>query len=100
MVREYDDSRTSGALRMNLIYNSEHYSVVEFRAEAGLEAMRFGGYEILDKPARREIFLAGTLAENFRQHVRALSAQQPTEEEIDEFLDSYSPLMAQPVIVQ
>jgi hypothetical protein len=62
--------------------------------------MRFGGYEILDKPARREIFLAGTLAENFRQHVRALSAQQPTEEEIDEFLDSYSPLMAQPVIVQ
>lgn len=85
---------------MNLIYNSEHYSVVEFRAEAGLEAMRFGGYEILDKPARREIFLAGTLAENFRQHVRALSARQPTEEEIDDFLDSYSPLMAQPVIVQ
>lgn len=85
---------------MNLIYNSEHYSVVEFRAEASMEAMRFGGYEILDKPARREIFLAGELAENFRQHVRELSARQPTEEEIDEFLDSYSPLMAQPVIVQ
>jgi len=32
--------------------------------------------------------------------VRELSARQPTEEEIDEFLDSYSPLMAQPVIVQ
>ena len=85
---------------MNLIYNSEQYSVVEFRAEASMEAMRFGGYEILDKPARREIFLAGELAENFRQHVRELSARHPTEEEIDEFLDSYSPLMAQPVIVQ
>ena len=28
---------------MNLIYNSEHYSVVEFGAQAGMETMRFGG---------------------------------------------------------
>ena len=34
---------TQGA-RMNLIYNSEHYSVVEFGAETGMETMRFGGY--------------------------------------------------------
>ncbi|MBU6292895.1 MAG: DUF3567 family protein [Burkholderiales bacterium] len=85
---------------MNLIYNSEHYSVVEFRAESGQEAMRFGGFEILDKPSRREIFLAGELAENFRHHVKELSARQPTEEEIDEFLGSYRPLMAQPVVLQ
>ena len=85
---------------MNLIYNSEHFSVVEFRAEAGLEAMRFGAYEIFDKPSRREIFLAGELAECFRQQVRELSARQPTEEEIDEFLGSYTPLMAQPVVLQ
>jgi len=85
---------------MNLIYNSEHFSVVEFRAEAGLEAMRFGAYEIFDKPSRREIFLAGELAESFRQHVKELSARRPTQEEIDEFLDSYTPLMAQPVVLQ
>lgn len=85
---------------MNLIYNSEHFSVVEFRAEAGLEAMRFGAYEIFDKPSRREIFLAGELAESFRQQVKELSARRPTEEEIDEFLDSYTPLMAQPVVLQ
>ena len=83
---------------MNLIYNSEHYSVVEFGAEAGLEAMRFGGYEILDKPAKREIFIAGPLAELFRQHVRDLIATEPSMEEIDEFLGSYGSLMAQPVI--
>ena len=59
---------------MNLIYNSEHYSVVEFGAEAGMETMRFGGYEILDKPARRETFIEGPLAEVFRQHVRQLMA--------------------------
>jgi hypothetical protein len=84
---------------MNLIYNSEQYSVVEFGAESGLEAMRFGGYEILDKPGRREIFIAGPLAEAFRQHVRELIASEPTVEEIDEFLGSYGSLMAQPVVL-
>lgn len=84
---------------MNLIYNSEHYSVVEFGAEAGMEAMRFGGYEILDKPAKKEIFIAGPLAETFRQHVRELIATEPSMDEIDEFLGSYGSLMAQPVVL-
>ena len=84
---------------MNLIYNSEHYSVVEFGAEAGLEAMRFGGYEILDKPAKKEIFIAGPLAEAFRQHVRELIATEPSMEEIDDFLGTYGSLMAQPVVL-
>ncbi len=84
---------------MNLIYNSDHYSVVEFGAEAGLEAMRFGGYEILDKPAKREIFIAGPLAESFRQHVRALIATEPSMEEIDDFLGSYGSLMPQPMVL-
>ena len=84
---------------MNLIYNSEQYSVPEFGAEAEQEAMRFGGYEILDKPAQREIFIAGPLAETFRQHVRELIATAPSIEEFDEFLDSYGSLMAQPVVL-
>lgn len=84
---------------MNLIYNSEHYSVVEFVAEAGMETMRFGGYEILDKPAQRETFIAGPLAEAFRQHVRQLIASEPSVEEIDEFLGGYGSLMAQPVVL-
>ena len=84
---------------MNLIYSSEHYSVVEFGAEAAMEAMRFGGYEILDKPAKKEIFIAGPLAETFRQHVRELIATEPSVEEIDEFLGSYGSLMAQPVVL-
>ena len=84
---------------MNLIYNSEHYSVVEFGAQAGMEMMRFGGYEILDKPARREAFIAGPLAETFRQHVRELIASEPSIEDIDEFLGGYGSLMAQPVVL-
>ncbi len=84
---------------MNLIYNSELYSVVEFGADAGLETMRFGGYEILDKPGKREIFIAGPMAESFRQHVRELIVGEPSVEEIDEFLDSYGPMMAQSVVL-
>ena len=64
-----------------------------------MEAMRFGGYEILDKPAKKEIFIAGPLAESFRQHVRELIAREPSIEEIDEFLGSYGSLMAQSVVL-
>ncbi len=84
---------------MNLIYNSEHYSVVEFGADAELEAMQFGGYEILDKPGKREIFIAGPLAEAFRQNVLQLIATEPSVEEIDDFLGSYDLLMAQPLML-
>ncbi|SMP77736.1 BTH_I0359 family protein [Noviherbaspirillum suwonense] len=82
---------------MNLIYNSDQYSVVEFGADQGREALRFGGYEIVDKPGRREIFINGELAASFRQHVQDLIATEPSTEEIDDFLGSFDELMRQPV---
>ncbi len=83
---------------MNLIYNSEQYSVVEFGADDGQDALRFGGYEIMDKPAKREIFIAGLLAESFRRDVKDLIAGEPSVEEIDEFLGNYDAYMSQAVI--
>jgi hypothetical protein len=83
---------------MNLIYNSEQYSVVEFGADHGRDTMRFGGYEIMDKPAQREAFIGGELAESFRQHVKDLIATESSVEEIDDFLGSYDLLMNQTVI--
>lgn len=84
---------------MNLIYNSEQYSVVEFGPDRSLEALRFGGYEIVDKGGKREIFIAGVLAQSFRRDVNELIASEPTIEEIDEFLGSYEALMSQPVLL-
>jgi hypothetical protein len=84
---------------MNLIYNSEQYSVVEFGADKDLEALRFGGYEIMDKPGKREIFIAGPLAQSFRKDVTDLIATEPTVEEIDDFLAKYDVLMSQPVLL-
>lgn len=83
---------------MNLIYNSEQYSVVEFGADDG-EALRFGGYEITDKPGRKEIFIGGTLAEAFRKNVESLIASEPSIEDIDDFLGNYDLLMSQPVVL-
>ena len=82
---------------MNLIYNSDQYSVVEFGADKGREALRFGGYEILDKSGRREIFINGALAATFRKNVQDLIATEPSMEEIDDFLGSFDELMCQPV---
>ena len=84
---------------MNLIYNSEQYSVVEFGADDKRDALRFGGYEIVDKSGRREIFIGGVWAEAFRQNVADLIASGPGFDEVDEFLGEYGGLMRQPVVL-
>jgi hypothetical protein len=84
---------------MNMIYNSEQYSVVEFGVDRNLEALRFGGYEIVDKAGRREAVIGGKLAQSFRRDVNNLIASEPTMEEIDDFLGSYDSLMSQPVLL-
>ncbi len=78
---------------MNLIYNSDQYSVVEFTPDNSTDTLRSSGYEIMDKSFNREIFLAGAMAEEFRKDVEDLIASEPSIEDIDSFLgqyDSYS----------
>jgi hypothetical protein len=78
---------------MNMIYNSPTYCVVEFRADDG----QLAGFEIMDKATRREIYLDGSLAMNFRETVRGLIAQEPSIEEIDDFLSGFDGMMHQPL---
>ncbi len=75
---------------MNMIYNSPNYCVVEFKS---------GGYEIMDKTAKREIFLGGALAEKFRFDVTQLIATEPSIEEVDDFLSNFEGLMQQPLVL-
>lgn len=84
---------------MNLIFDSEQYSVIEFGSNSELEALHFGGYEITDKSGKREIFIGGSWAETFRQRVQQLAADGPTIEDIDAFLAGYDELMQQPVVI-
>jgi len=56
-----------------------------------------GGFEIVDKMLRREIFLGGSDAARFRAGVRALIASQPVIEDLDNFLAGYTGVMNTPV---
>ncbi len=79
---------------MNLIYNSDQYSVVEFGVDSEEEALHSGGYEITDKSGNREIFIRGAMAEIFRENVKNLIASEPTVEDIDDFLGGYDAVMS------
>lgn len=86
---------------MQMLYHSDSYVVVRFdvpaAGEPGQPALTRGGYEIVDRHARREIFLDGLLAEHFRQGVQALVDSQPTEEAMDAFIGRWTSLAQQPV---
>ena len=100
---------------MQMLYNSESFSVVQFDvasaatetpvALAGADAqpqrkpLTQGGYEIVDKFARKEIFLQGAMAESFKEGVEALIETRPSEEEIDDYIERFASLMQQPVIL-
>jgi hypothetical protein len=86
---------------MQMLYNSDSFVVVRFDvpAEQAAEGQGpgRGGYEIVDKLARREIFIEGAVAESFKQGVEALAENDPSEEALDEFIGRYCALAQQPV---
>lgn len=88
---------------MQMLYNSDHYVVVAFDLSAdGIaedSSPTQGGYEIVDKFARRGIFLNGAAAEGFKRGVNALVERGPSEEEFDEFIAGYTLLAQQPVVM-
>jgi hypothetical protein len=82
---------------MNLIYNSEQYCVLEFLSCDTNDLLQVGGFEIMDKSCKRETYLEGSLAENFRRSVSTLIESEPDTDEIDDFLSQYDSLMTQPM---
>ena len=104
---------------MQMLYNSDSFAVVLFDvAESVTPAMpatspaidtdapaptaaklTHGGYEIVDKFARKEIFLQGAMAEIFKVGVEALIETRPSEEEIDDYIERFASLMQQPVVL-
>ena len=104
---------------MQMLYNSDSFAVVLFDvAEATSPAidtetdadpqasnpaaatkLTHGGYEIVDKFARKEIFLQGAMAESFKVGVEALIETRPSEEEIDDYIERFASLMQQPVVL-
>lgn len=92
-------------LDMEMIYDSDAYCVVRIDLPHKLDAvtntsdqLRRGGYEIVDKFGRKEIFIDGEMAASFKHSVDKLIESRPSQEEIDDYLDGFSALMQQPLI--
>jgi hypothetical protein len=84
---------------MLMLYNSDNFTVVQFETDPAVGAPARGGYEIVDKFARKEIFLEGVLAEQFKAGVDALVEQGPTEEELDAYIGRFGAMAQQPLVL-
>ena len=88
---------------MQMLYNSDSFAVVQFDVPntdvTADDRLTRGGYEIVDKFARKEIFIEGALAQSFKEGVEALIETEPSEEEIDDYIERFSSLMQQPLLL-
>lgn len=94
---------------MHMLYNSDSYVVVRFDLSSAEDATgatagatgqgQRGGFEIVDKFARKEIFIQGELAQSFQDGVQALIQNDPSEEEMDAFIARYAELMQTPLVM-
>lgn len=82
---------------MQMLYNSDSYAVVEFDLRTDAGGPRHGGYEIVDKFARKEIFIQGSVAESFREGVQALISGESSVEAFDDYIAGYAMLAPQPL---
>jgi hypothetical protein len=92
-------------IRMNMLYNSDSFVVVQFELPEESDApgaSRRGGYEIVDKFARKEIYLQGAVAESFQRGVQAVVEGSPSEEHeqrLDDYIAGFVALAQQPVVL-
>ncbi len=110
---------------MNTLYDSETYSVTHMLANSGFGGLEAGshgdlgsavvnddgparkappmlarhGFEIVDKRSGKEVYLDGTWAELFQQHISAWQLKTPTQEEVEDTLEQYAELAQNPVVV-
>ena len=57
------------------------------------------GFEIVDKRSGKEVYLDGSWAELFQQHISAWQLKTPTQEEVEDTLEQYAELAQNPVLV-
>jgi Protein of unknown function (DUF3567) len=95
---------------MQMLYNSDNYVVVQFddavvSAPSPGEphaALARGGFEIVDKQARTDIFIEGALADRFQRGVQLLVEQSPggaTLEALDDYIAGFTGLAQQPLVM-
>lgn len=90
---------------MHMLYNSDSFTVVLFEiptadaASGAGEPTSRGAFEIVDKVAQKDIFIDGSMADQFQAGVEALMEDEPSEEELDEYIGRFASLMPQPLVL-
>ena len=65
----------------------------------GVPSLARHGFEIVDKRAGKEVYLDGSWAELFQQHITAWQVNTPTQEEVEDTLEQYAELAQTPILV-
>ena len=102
---------------MHTLYDSDTYSVTHMLANAvttdaapnagndrtrpvlRVPTLARHGFEIVDKRSGKEVYLDGSWAELFQQHISAWQRNTPTQEEVEDTLEQYAELAQNPVLV-
>lgn len=74
---------------MNVVYNSDHFSILAYPAQEG--------FEVVDKESSRTLFIQGLVAFRFRQAIDAIPEDERDEETIDDFIEHYCEGFARPI---
>lgn len=90
---------------MELLYNSDSFVVVQMQANApeasapqpAVPRLARHGFEIVDKRSGKEVYLDGSWAELFQQRLTGWAQNTPTQQEVEDTLESYSGLANTPV---
>jgi hypothetical protein len=103
-------------IAMQTLYDSETYSVTHMLANAEatqqhptgaskseqtikVPTLARHGFEIVDKRSGKEVYLDGSWAELFQQHIQAWQVNTPTQEEVEDTLEQYAELAQNPVVI-
>ena len=99
---------------MQTLYDSDSFSVTHMLANGdaeeqapekteryplGIPTLARHGFEIVDKRSNKEVYLDGSWAELFQQHIVAWQVNTPTQEEVEDTLEQYSGLAQNPVVM-
>ncbi len=76
---------------MNVVYNSDNYYVVEYPVQHG--------YEVVDKQLSRGTYFQGDVAERFRESMIDTLGEDPSSDNVDEFLSEFGASIDFPMVV-
>jgi hypothetical protein len=95
---------------MHMLYDSDSFVVVQIQANADNAdgsasasckpaQLARHGFEIVDKRSGKEVYLDGSWAELFQQRLNGWQQKTPTQEEVEDTLESYAELAQMPVVM-